>query len=64
MPNIIKDIIKLAISNAEIKAKGSFNPPSLDLKAIKIRADELDGKSQLKTDIFMLLLEVERLNNG
>ncbi len=47
--------VEVLLSKAEIKAKGSFVPPVLDLAAIKARADELDPKSQLKADIYQLL---------
>lgn len=47
-----------------IKGEGIFKPPPLDLAAIKARAEELDPKSQLKADIYMLLIEIDRLKNG
>jgi len=52
------------IERAEIKAEGTFKPPPLDLAAIKARADELDPRSQTKADIYLLILEVERLRDG
>lgn len=53
--------VQLIVDKAEIKATGTYKPPPLDLVAIKARADELDGKSQLKADIYMLLIEIEKL---
>lgn len=64
---MIKDIRELTrvqlqavIDKAEIKGKGVFIPPSFDLSAIKERADKLDPKSQIKADIYMLLMEIEK----
>lgn len=63
---LVKDIRELTraqlqavIDKAEIKGKGVFKAPPLDLAAIKERADELDTKSQTKADIYMLLREIE-----
>jgi hypothetical protein len=53
--------LEAIIAKAEIHAEGVFKPPPLDLVAIRERADELDPKSQLKADIYMLLIEVEKL---
>ena len=64
---MIKDIREVArvqlqalVDKAEIKGRGVFIPPPLDLVAIKMRADELDPKSQIKADIYMLLMELEK----
>jgi len=56
----IRSQIELVIAKAEVKGKGTFTPPPLDLDAIKARADELDPKSPTKADIYMLLMEVEK----
>ena len=56
--------IQAIIEKATLEGKGTFTPPPLDLAAIKARADQLDGKSQIKADIFMLLLEIDKLTNG
>ena len=44
--------------------KGAFEPPRIDLDAIKKRADELDPKSQTKADIYLLLMELQKNGNG
>jgi len=54
--------VKLVLDRAVIKATGTFKLPPLDLDAIQARADELDPKSQTKADIYMLLIEIRRLN--
>lgn len=64
MHPLVKHAVNVAIGKAEVKAKGTCIPPPLDWEAIKARADELDPKSQLKTDLYILLLEVKRLTNG
>lgn len=51
--------LQALIDKAEIKGKGVFQAPPLDLEAIRSRADELDPKSQTKADIYMLLIAVE-----
>ena len=64
---VVKSLAELAspqiqaiLEKAEIKAEGTCTPPPLDLAAIRARADELDPKSQLKADIYMLLIEIEK----
>ena len=52
--------IEAVLGQVEVEGKGVFVPPLLDLDAIKLRADELDPKSQIKADIYMLLIEVEK----
>jgi hypothetical protein len=61
--DLLRPEVQAIIAKAEIKAKGTFTPPSLDLQAIKARADKLDAASQTKADMFMLLLEIEELTN-
>jgi len=52
--------LQVLMGKAEVKGKGVFTPPPLDLDAIKFRADELNPKSQTKADIYMLLMEIEK----
>ncbi len=54
--------VRAIIDKAEINATGVFKMPPLDLDAIKQRADELDPKSQLKADIYMLIEEAKKRN--
>ena len=56
--------VQAIIDKAEIRGKGTFTPPPLDLDAIKTRADELDPKSQTKADIYRLIYEVEHRCQG
>lgn len=56
--------VRAILEKAEIKATGSFTPPPLDLEAIRTRAEALDAKSQTKADIYLLILEVERLRHA
>ena len=65
---VIRDIrdltrsqLQVILDKAEIKGKGAFTPPPLDLDAIQQRADELDPTSTTKADLYMLLYEVRRL---
>ncbi len=65
---VVKDIreltraqLQVIISKVAIKGKGVFKAPPLDIDAIKARADELDPKSQTKGDIYLLIMEVEKL---
>ena len=51
--------LQVIMGKAEVKGKGTFKPPVLDLVAIKQRADELDPQSQTKADIYMLLRKIE-----
>ena len=59
--NLIRTQAQILISKAEVKGKGTFAPPTLDLAAIKQRADELDSQSQTKADIYMLLMEIDSI---
>lgn len=56
--------VRAVLDKAEIKATGTCSPPAIDLDAIKSRADKLDPKSQLKADVYLLLIEVERLTHA
>ena len=62
-PTTIQDLIRtqaeVLIGKTEIKGKGTFKPPMLDLVAIKQRADELNPQSQTKKDIYVLLQMIE-----
>ncbi len=53
--------LDVQIGQAEAKGEGSFTAPPLDIEAIKLRAEILDAKSQLKADIYGLIVEIERL---
>lgn len=58
MGNLILDLPPM-----EIRGIGTFTPPPLtddDLAAIKLRADAV-ADDQLRTDLFRLMAEVERL---
>lgn len=56
--------IEATAKSPVIEAKGTCSVPELDLAAIKARAEDLDPKSQTKADIYLLLIEVERLRKG
>ena len=62
----VKDLarpqVQAIVDKAELKGKGTFKLPELNLEAIRARADELDPKSQLKADLYLLMMEVEKLN--
>ncbi len=53
--------IQAMLDKVQIEGKGTCSPPPFDLAAIKARAEKLDAKSQVKADLFMLIIEVERL---
>ena len=57
--DLVRTQAEVLIGKAEIKGKGTFKSPVLDLTAIKQRADELDAHSQTKADIYMLLKHIE-----
>jgi len=68
---MIKDIRELTrvrlqavIDKAEIKGKGVFKTPVFDLEAIEARAELLDPKSQIKADIYMLIMELEKMKGS
>ena len=50
------------LAKCELKLHGTFTPPPFDIEAIKVRTEELDPTSQTKADIYMLMLEVGKLN--
>ncbi len=56
--------VQALLDNVKIQATGTYTPPPLDLEAIKARADELDPQSQAKADMYLLILEVERLTDA
>lgn len=62
--DMTREQVRALIEKAEIKGKGTCTPPPLDLEAIRARADELDPKSQLKADIYLLIIEVEKLSGN
>jgi hypothetical protein len=62
---VVKDIreltrsqLEVIVNKAEIKAKGVFQRPRLDIDAIKARADQLDAKSPIKADVYLLIAEL------
>lgn len=61
---LTKAQLSAVLDKAEIKGTGNFKMPELDLEAIRERSEQLDAKSQIKADIWMLLAEVERLRKG
>ena len=58
--DLARSQLQILMGKAEVRGKGTFKPPVLDLAAIRQRADELDPKSQTKADIYMLLMEIEK----
>ena len=57
---LTKHQTQLLMKNAEIKAKGTFTPPPLDMDGIKRRAAEVE-KGPLRNDLYRLICEVEIL---
>jgi len=64
LQGITREQARLLLDSAVVEGKGVCTPPPLDLDAIRERADELDPKSQLKADIYCLLIEIETLRGN
>ena len=57
-------IERFTLPDMVAEGEGAYEPPTLDLEAIRARADELDPTSQTKADIYLLLMELQKNGNG